>query len=615
MADRSRFVLALSSLVALSSCQGGLNSPGGVNALPPATSSTSNAATAARPFTLLREAPHGVRTYVHLPLRNSAQLDRLIQEQSSKNSPMFHRFLTVAQFRAGYGPRPTDLQHVAHVLASDGFKTTTTSQGVIADAPAATVERVFRLHLRRAKSALPGGLGSLVADRAPTVPAALRNVGAQITALAPVPPPQPQLAMMSKSPVAPENRYGPNEPFYWFDDLKQAYTYPSYTVANGSGRTTALVAASDFLDSDLAAYLGSELLAAPTVTRRQVDGPVPVFAPGNPYFDEVSLDVQQQAGSAPGASIVVYEAPTPSFQSFIDMYTAIDEDNVADVVGNSFGECELFFLPSYNDGQSFTYVLQTFHDLFRQGNAQGITFVGGSGDSGAQGGQCTDPTGEKAVFGVSVWADDPNVTGVGGTNLQTSSIPGSLQSTYLSENAYADTFLSGIGFPSGAIWGSGGGKSVIWPKPFYQYFVNTGAFTRAVPDVSMMMGGCPAGSAPPCGPTPLPSRSAFITVLGGGLYLLIGTSGSNQEFVGLQAIQDQTLGGRAGNVNYLLYALATFGSFGPLPIFHNNIPGNNGYPSHRGYNFVVGNGTPYGSRYALLPFVPVAGNPQTPSNP
>jgi subtilase family serine protease len=312
---------------------------------------------------------------------------------------------------------------------------------------------------------------------------------------------------------------------------------------------------------------------------------------------------------------MVYEAPDASFTpSFVDMYTAINEDNLADVVSTSFGLCELDFLASYNGGQDFTYLLQMFHDLFRQGNAQGITFVESSGDNGAQGGECTDPTFTNAAFGVSAWANDPDVTGVGGTNLQTSSVAGSLQSTYVSENANFDTFLPADSFAHGAIWGSGGGKSILWPKPLFQYFVNTGASTRAVPDLSLMMGGCPFGSAPPCGSVN-PTRSAFVTALDGELFLFIGTSGSSPDFAGLQAIQDQRLGGRAGNVNYLIYALAAIGSIGNGPIFHNNIPGNNGYPSHKGYNFVVGNGTLYGSRYALDPFGPIAGNPQTPSNP
>jgi hypothetical protein len=74
-------------------------------------------------------------------------------------------------------------------------------------------------------------------------------------------------------------------------------------------------------------------------------------------------------------------------------------------------------------------------------------------------------------------------------------------------------------------------------------------------------------------------------------------------------------GGRAGNVNNVIYELAALGTLGNGPIFHNNIPGNNGYQSHQGYNFVVGNGTPYGAQYALDPTAPLAGDPQTPSNP
>jgi subtilase family serine protease len=314
---------------------------------------------------------------------------------------------------------------------------------------------------------------------------------------------------------------------------------------------------------------------------------------------------------------MVYGAPNATFTpSFIDMYTAVDEDNLADVVSTSFGLCELFFLPAYNDGENFVPLLQMFDGLFLQGNAQGITFTNSSGDNGAQGGDCTDVSGKNAIFGVSVFANDPNVTGVGGTNLQTSNIPGSLQSTYVSENADHDNFLAGDGFAKGAFWGSGGGIGTIWSKPVYQNLVDTDSSMRTVPDVSMMMGGCPVGSAKPCGNKNLePVRSAFVTALGGKFFLLIGTSGSSPEFAGLQAVQDEVVGSRAGNVNFLLYALAAAGTNGNGPIFHNNIKGNNGYPSHRGYNYVVGNGTVFGSQYALDPFGPIAGDPQTPTNP
>src|SRR5581483_6236595 len=98
-------------------------------------------------------------------------------------------------------------------------------------------------------------------------------------------------------------------------------------------------------------------------------------------------------------------------------------DNKADVVNSSFGLCELYYTKAYNGGQDFTSIVQLQHDIFRQGNAQGITFVSASGDSGAYG--CVDPTGSFYVKGVQNPADDPNDTAVGGTNLVTTFSQGS----------------------------------------------------------------------------------------------------------------------------------------------------------------------------------------------
>ena len=610
MAIRASFGFAAAAIFALSACGGGTSSnslPGG---LPQAGQINPTNTLPGQTYAYPATAPAGVRIYVHLPLRNSAQLDQLISEQSSKDSPEYHQWLTPAQFRASYGPTASALAGVAQALKTQGFTTAITSQGVVADASQATVERVFKVRLTKRTAALTRGtpVTLMQADRAPTVPAALASAGAQVAAFAPLPAMRPDFMKVGTAAFA-DNRYSNAGP-YWFDDLKQAYQYPSYTSANGSGRTIGIVAACDYLDSDVSLYFGHEGLAAPHVVRRPVDGGGPAFDINNGDCDEVSLDVQQAGGSAPGATIMVYEAPDASIvPSFLDMYTAIVEDNKADVVSTSFGLCELYFAAAYNDGEDFTYLLNTFHDLYRQGNAQGITFVQASGDNGALG--CTDVTGEVATLGVNWAADDTDVTGVGGTNLVTSYNDGSLRSAYVSENAYDDVFAAGSGEPAGAVWGSGGGKSVYFQKPLYQYLVNNGASMRTVPDVAMHMGGCPLGAVTPCGP----DRSSDVTALGGNFYLLIGTSASSPEFAGLQAIQDQLLGGRTGNVNYLLYALATLGTVGKGPVFHDDIPGNNGYRSTRGYNYVVGNGTPYGAQYDFDPFGPEAGNPQTRSNP
>jgi len=610
MTIRASFGLAAAAFLMLSACGGGGSSS---NSLPMAISQNNpaNAAgTATQTYAFPNTAPAGVRIYVHVPLRNSTELDQLISQQSTKDSPQYHQWLTPAQFRAQYGPTASTLQTVATALNAQGFKTAITSQGVVADAPQATVERVFSVHLSTRSAALSRGtpVTLLQADRAPTIPSALAAVGAQVAAFAPLPSMRPSFMKVSSVAFA-DNRYSNVGP-YWFDDLKQAYQYPAYTTATGRGRTVGIVAACDYLDSDVSLYFGHEHLTPPNVVRRPVDGGSPPFDIGNGDCDEVSLDVQQSGGSAPGSTIMVYEAPDASIvPSFLDMYTAIVEDNKADVVSTSFGLCELYFTAPYNGGEDFTYLLSTFHDLYRQGNAQGITFVQSSGDNGAL--NCTDVTGAVATLGVNWAADDTDVTGVGGTNLVTSFNSGSLRSAYVSENAYDDLFSASSGEPAGEVWGSGGGKSLYFQKPLYQYLVNTGASMRTVPDVAMHMGGCPVGSVQPCGP----DRSSDVTALGGGFYLLIGTSASSPEFAGLQAVQDQLLGSRTGNVNYLLYALAALGSVGNGPVFHNNIPGYNGYPSHAGYNYVVGNGTPRGAQYAFDPFGPEAGNPQTPSNP
>jgi kumamolisin len=611
MALRASFGFAAAAIFALSACGGGGTSS---NSIPAALQQTNQAnpvtGAGTQSYAFPNTAPAGVRIYVHLPLRNSTQLDQLIQQQSTKDSPQYHQWLTPAQFRASYGPTASSLATVANTLSAQGFKTAITSQGVVADAPQATVERVFNVHLTNRAAALSRGtpVTLLQADKAPTVPTALASVGAQIAAFAPLPAMKPDFMKVSAVSFA-DNRYSNVGP-YWFDDLKQAYQYPSYRTAKGNGRTIGIVAACDFLDSDVSLYFGHENLTPPNVVRRPVDGGSPAFDIDNGDCDEVSLDVQQSGGSAPGATIMVYEAPDASITpSFLDMYTAMVEDNKADVVSTSFGLCELYFSAAYNGGEDFTYLFGTFHDIYRQGNAQGITFVQSSGDNGALG--CTDITGAIATIGVNWAANDTDVTGVGGTNLVTSYNANSLRSAYVAENAFDDLFSPSSGEPAGEVWGSGGGKSVYFQKPIYQYLVNTGAATRTVPDVAMHMGGCPEGAVTPCAP----DRSSDVTALGGAFYLLIGTSASSPEFAGLQAIQDELLGSRTGNVNYLLYALAALGTVGNGPVFHNNIPGNNGYPSTRGYNYVVGNGTPYGAQYDFDPFGPEAGNPQTPSNP
>jgi kumamolisin len=570
-------------------------------------------------------APRGIRTIVHLPLRNAAELENLVAQQSQQGSPQYHAFLTPQQFAARYAPASTDLAAAASALKSLGFTTQVTTQSIVADADQATVQRVFKVNLNTVSS---NGRTALAADRAATVPAALQPLHASVAL-------SPKFLVHKDSIFAggfanglvPDDRYGKYSE-YWFTDLKEAYSYPSEPQANGSGRTIAIVMANKPLQSDLQAYFDHEKFSAvsgrpvPQLQFVDVDGGGP-FDPLNSA--EVELDTQQSLGSAPGASEIVYDTPDLSFSAIYDAYQQIITDNKADVVSSSFGEGELFFTAPYNNGQNATSIAtQQFHDLFLQGNAQGITFVASSGDMGAYG--CVDPSVTMAMKCVSWPADDPNVTAVGGTNLGTTTVPPpttpgypytyGLSSKYLGENANYDPLAVDLWYTKGPalpneIWGSGGGVSTLFAEPLYQHLArNVIGSGRNVPDVSMHMGGCPGGAVTPCAP----NRSFDVIYMGGKRYGLIGTSASAPEFAGLLAITEHNLGTRLGNANWYIYAIAA--AFGDRAFHHRNIQGDNhGYTTSAGYDQVIGVGTPYGNVFSANPFGGLAGDPQTTSNP
>ena len=165
-------------------------------------------------------------------------------------------------------------------------------------------------------------------------------------------------------------------------------------------------------ESLIQAYSANSNLPVPTVTIRPVEGGSGPFNPNSDDAAEASLDTQMSLGTAPGAQETLYDLPELTDDAIVAGYTAVDEDNAVDVVSSSFGECELDFTAAANGGTDFTGILKTFHALFQQGNAQGITFLASSGDNG--GVPClstafdNNPTnGTNFVAGVENPASDP----------------------------------------------------------------------------------------------------------------------------------------------------------------------------------------------------------------
>ena len=67
-------------------------------------------------------APVGVRSVVHLPLRNAAALEALVAAQSTQGSSQYHHFITPLQFAQQYAPTAANLKAAAAALQGMGFK-------------------------------------------------------------------------------------------------------------------------------------------------------------------------------------------------------------------------------------------------------------------------------------------------------------------------------------------------------------------------------------------------------------------------------------------------------------------------------------------------------------
>jgi subtilase family serine protease len=615
---------------------------------------------------------------VYLPLTHTTALEDLLQQQVDSSSPNYRHWLTPAQFKEQFGPSPAAFASARAILESAGFTVLSEhTQNLTVQGPVGAAEKLFATQLQQVKTG-NGAMKWTAADHGRlNLPSTLASLGAVIPEFAPQLTSHVHSRVMTQATGTPAlaaggagtplARLANTNSFFYANDLNEAYQLPSFRTEvtprferhpaqiAGVGTTIGIVISSLIDPADLAASFNSTIsagavsdvqaysavsnLPVPTVTFHPVNGGSAAFDPNSPDGAEASLDTQMSLGTAPGAKEIVYDMPDLSDANIMAAYALVDEENVVDVVSSSFGECELDFIAAANGGVDFTSILKQFHALFQQGNAQGITFLASSGDNGAP--ACIPPafqsnptvSGTNFVLGVENPASDPNITAVGGTNLQTVGTPTPNDVTYASENANFDPrvpaqeTIGSVTFDVGNnTWGSGGGFSQVFNKPFYQFLVNTGSNVhRSVPDVALMMGGCPGDAdlaKQNCLALP---RSAVIVWIGGVPELLIGTSASSPEMAGVLALAVESNGSRLGNVNPLIYGLSALqtvlgGPKAPKPFqyFHRDISGNNnGFTVQPGqeYSEVLGNSTLDVKNFLGLQGAQPAGAPGTASNP
>src|SRR5580698_7650566 len=359
---------------------------------------------------------------VYFPLTNQVALDQLVNDQTNSASPNYHKWLTPAEFNARFGPNPADMARVSARLEAAGFTITAShTQSIEVTGPVALVENLFSTRLNQMRT-VRGQTRFSAANHKLSMPNELASAGVVIPAFF------PELSahvhsvklaagsaaagrLTTTSNASPNQRIATGALFYLPDDLNEAYSLPSFQTEAGSllspkkkqiagvGAHIGIVISSVIDPADINSSFNQSLqlppfldiqdysavsnLPVPSVTIRPVDGGSGPFNPNSDDATEASLDTQMSLGTAPGAQETLYDMPDLSDDSVTEAYALVDEDNVVDVVSSSFGECELDFTPGYNNGTDFTGILKTFHSLFQQGNAQGITFLASSGDNGA----------------------------------------------------------------------------------------------------------------------------------------------------------------------------------------------------------------------------------------
>jgi subtilase family serine protease len=470
-------------------------------------------------------------TLVLKPAREQqAALERLLNEQQDRSSPNYHRWLTPEQFGDRFGLNPSDCEVVASWLASHGLYVEQVARArnwIAFSGSAQQVQRAFRTEMHR--YLVDGEIHMANAVDA-WIPEALKDVVSGIRGLDDFQNTttriQPQFTANSGAhELAP-------------DDWTTVYDVkPLYQMGiDGTGQRIAILGRSD-MDQSFVDAFRTMFGLPPTTVEQHLIGPDPGITNA---AGEAALDIEWSGAISPNATVVYVYA-----NNFNVAAQAAVDQNLAQVMSESAGTCE----PNAAVG---------LRAIAQQANAQGITWLASSGDSG--GADC-DPHGFFGVtnnatlaaggLAVSIPASFPEVTAVGGTQFN----EGSDQYWNDSNNTNGGSALSYIPeivwneTGAGGLLASGGGSSIYFPKPAWQ----TGPgvpndYTRDVPDVSFSAAG---------------NHDPYMVINAGGQRATGGTSASSPSFAGVVALLNQYLvaqGQQAqpglGNINPQLYRLA-----------------------------------------------------------
>jgi subtilase family serine protease len=512
-----------------------------------------------------------------------AAVDALLAAQQDRSSPNYHRWLTPDEFASLSGISQNDLNKVVAWLTSQGFEVGNIASSRTWISFSGTAQQVqAAFHARMHRYEVNGEAHHAIATE-PSVPIAFADVVLGFRGLSDFRPKARGRASIVAGPrftssVSGNHFLQPND-FATIYDLNPLYT----AGINGTGQRIAVMGQTDIVMADIATFR--------TLAGLPANNPQVVLAgadPGTSQSDlaEADLDLEWSGAVARNATIIYVN----SSNAFDSMIYAVDH-NLAPVISISYGVCELQVAPS--DANSLAQIAQ-------QANAQGITIVAPSGDSGAA--DCD--SGYPATQGLAVDfpASLPYVTGIGGTEFNEGSgtywnatnspdANGSSAISYIPEIVWNDTPLPSSCTAPGSncsLSASGGGASAstLFTKPAWQQGNGVPADgARDVPDVSI------AASPDHDGYLICSNGSCVVgwrMSANGNLNVIGGTSMGVPTFAGIVALINQQVSAQGqGNINYILYPLAA-----TVPsAFHDITSGSNSVPCQSGSTGCPSGGT------------------------
>ena len=499
-----------------------------------------------------------------------ADLDQLLAAQRNPSSPEYHNWLTPEAYASRFGLSTSDHSKVVAWLHSQGLTVQESGRGrnwVAFSGNTSQISTALHTSIRRY---FVNGESHIANSAEPSVPAAIADVVSGFIGLDDFHL-RPMMTKQVKIGAAPNFNAAANKHYLAPEDFSTIYDLsPLYKNGfDGSGQSIAIVGQSAIAGADISAFRSRFGLPvnAPHLLLYGTD-------PGtNGAEIEGDLDLEWAGAIAPRATLYYIFGQ----DALVAAAFAVNL-NLAQVLSISYGNCEI------------EYPALLFRTIFQQGNAQGITTLAASGDSGAAGcdAQGLDPfatRGEAATFPSNL----PEVTGVGGTQFDDGSgtfwssgndtSSGSALS-YIPELAWNET-APGFGLGS-----SGGGASTLIAKPDWQ----TGAGVpddgaRDIPDIAMAAA----------------VHNAYLVVNQNTLFAVGGTSAASPSLAGILAMLNQYQVSKGfqtkaglGNINPQLYrlALAAAGVFHDINSGDNVVPCAQGTPDclNRSYGFTTGQG-------------------------